>query len=83
MDDWNDLRFVLAVARAGALTAAAKALGIDHSTAFRRLNALEARLGARLFERLPAASMRRLRAASVWLRRPNAWRKRHSRSAAI
>ncbi len=53
MEDWNDLRFVLAVTRAGALTAAAKTLGVDHSTAFRRLNALEERLGLRLFERLP------------------------------
>lgn len=53
MEDWNDLRFVLAVARAGALTAAAKTLGIDHSTVFRRLNTLEERLGLRLFERLP------------------------------
>src|SRR5215470_15788314 len=56
MEDWNELRFVLAVARSGALTAAAKALGIDHSTAFRRLNALEARLGVRLFERLPGGA---------------------------
>lgn len=56
MDDWNDPRLVLAVERAGSLTAAAKALGINHSTAFRRLNALEARLGVRLFERLPAGS---------------------------
>ncbi|QNA85228.1 LysR family transcriptional regulator [Sphingomonas sp. So64.6b] len=53
MKDWNDLQLVLAVHRAGGLTAAAKALGIDHSTAFRRLNAIEARLGARVFERLP------------------------------
>jgi DNA-binding transcriptional LysR family regulator len=56
MDDWNDLQFVLAVARSGALTTAAKTLGIDHSTAFRRLNALETRLGVRLFERLPGGS---------------------------
>jgi DNA-binding transcriptional LysR family regulator len=56
MDDWNDLRLVLAVHRAGTLTAAASALGIDHSTAFRRLNALERKLGARLFERLPGGS---------------------------
>lgn len=56
MEDWNDLRFVLAIARAGSLTAAAKTLGIDHSTAFRRLNALEARLGVRLFERLPGGA---------------------------
>lgn len=53
MDDWNELRLALAVARARSLTGAAKALGIDHSTAFRRLQAVEARLGAPLFERLP------------------------------
>ena len=53
MEDWNELRLVLAVHRAGALTAASEALGIDHSTAFRRLKALEAQLGVRLFERLP------------------------------
>ncbi len=53
MDDWNELRLVLAVARTGSLTAAAGALGIDHSTVFRRLNALETRIGVRLFERLP------------------------------
>lgn len=53
MTDWNDPRFVLAVTRGGTLAAAAKLLGIDHSTAFRRLNGLEERLGVRLFERLP------------------------------
>ncbi|TXH35826.1 MAG: LysR family transcriptional regulator [Rhodospirillaceae bacterium] len=53
MDDWNDLRLVLAVARRGSLTGAAQSLGINHSTAFRRLNAAEGRLGVRLFERLP------------------------------
>mgnify|MGYP001249952359 CR=1 FL=1 len=53
MDDWNDLRLVLAVTRAGSLTGAARDLGIDHSTAFRRLKAIEARLSVRLFERLP------------------------------
>ncbi len=53
MEDWNDHRLVLAVARAGSLTAAAKALGVDHSTVFRRLAALEARLGLPLFERGP------------------------------
>lgn len=58
MEDWNDLRLVLAVARAQSLTRAAKALGIDHSTAFRRLNALEAKIGARLFERLPGGVYR-------------------------
>lgn len=56
MEDWNELRLVLAVQRAGSLTVAAQALGIDHSTAFRRLKALEARLGVRLFERLPGGA---------------------------
>ncbi|PWK76970.1 LysR family transcriptional regulator [Aminobacter sp. AP02] len=53
MEDWNELRLVLSVARAGSLTAAAALLGIDHSTVFRRLNAFEQRLAVRLFERLP------------------------------
>jgi DNA-binding transcriptional LysR family regulator len=56
MDDWNDLRLVLAVARAGSLTGAAELLRVNHSTAFRRLGSLEERLGVRLFERLPGGS---------------------------
>jgi DNA-binding transcriptional LysR family regulator len=48
---WEDMRLVLAVGTAGTLAGAARALGIDHSTAFRRLGALEGRLGARLFDR--------------------------------
>ena len=54
--DWNEPRVVLAVHRAGGLTAAAAALGIDHSTVFRRLNTLEKKLGVRLFERLPGGT---------------------------
>jgi hypothetical protein len=51
--DWEDLRFFLAIARAGSLAGAARALVVNHSTMFRRLNAMEDRLGVRLFERLP------------------------------
>jgi DNA-binding transcriptional LysR family regulator len=51
--DWNDLRLVLAVARGGSLSAAARALGVNHSTVYRRLGALEQRLAVRLFDRLP------------------------------
>lgn len=51
---WDDLRLVLAIARSGNLRAAAAALGVNHSTMFRRLNAAEAALGAKLFERLAA-----------------------------
>ena len=51
MRDWNDLRLVLTVARSGSLRGAAEALGVDHSTAYRRLQAIEAELGLSLFER--------------------------------
>jgi molybdate transport repressor ModE-like protein len=47
----DDLRLLLAISNAGTLTGAARRLGVDHSTAFRRLGALENRLGTRLFER--------------------------------
>lgn len=49
---WDDLRIVLAVARAGDLRKAAAAVGVNHSTMFRRLTALERSLGSKLFERL-------------------------------
>lgn len=52
-ENWNDLRFVLMVARQGGLKGAAVALRVDYSTAFRRLKSAEGRLGVRLFERLP------------------------------
>lgn len=51
--EWSDLRFFLAVARAGRLGAAATRLGVEHSTVSRRLSALEAALGAKLFDRHP------------------------------
>jgi DNA-binding transcriptional LysR family regulator len=41
----------LAVARTGSLAGAARALGVHHSTVFRRLSRLEQRVGAELFER--------------------------------
>lgn len=50
---WDDLRFVLAVGRGGSLSGAARALRVNHSTVFRRINQLEERLGVRLFDRLP------------------------------
>src|SRR5215469_13826760 len=50
--DWGELRLILAIAREGGLTGAARRLAIDHSTAFRRLQAAEGRLGIPLFERL-------------------------------
>ncbi|KAB2880908.1 MAG: LysR family transcriptional regulator, partial [Pseudorhodoplanes sp.] len=51
---WDDLRIVLTIARAGHLAAAAAMLAVNHSTVFRRLNALEKELGSKLFERRAA-----------------------------
>lgn len=47
------MRLVLAVGRAGSLSGAAKDLGVNYSTIFRRVNAIEKRLNLRLFERHP------------------------------
>lgn len=49
--NWDDLRFFVALARAGSLSAAARSLDTEHTTVARRVAALEARLGVRLFER--------------------------------
>lgn len=48
---WDDYRTVLAVSLARSLAGAAELLGVNQSTVFRRLGAMEDRLGARLFER--------------------------------
>ena len=50
--EWNDLRVVLAICRAGSLTGAAKTLGMNKSTVFRQINAIEKRMGVRFFERV-------------------------------
>lgn len=52
--DWDDLQVFLAVARAGRVSAAAKRLGVEHTTVSRRLAALETGLGVRLFDRTAA-----------------------------
>jgi len=53
MDDWDDLRYFLAVARNGSVTGAASKLGVNHSTVSRRIQALEKKHNVRLFERIP------------------------------
>lgn len=49
--DWDNLRFVLAVAEAGGLSAASRALRVDPATVSRRLDAFEAELKCKLFHR--------------------------------
>ena len=50
---WDDVRFFLAVARTGSLSAAARALGVGHVTVGRRIALFEARLGVTLLNRTP------------------------------
>src|SRR5580693_3549931 len=50
---WDDVRFFLAVARTGSLSAAARALGVDHVTVGRRIALFEKRLGVPLLNRTP------------------------------
>ncbi len=51
--DWDDVRFFLTVYRSGSSNAAARKLRVQHTTVGRRLAALEATLGERLFIRTP------------------------------
>ena len=54
MIDWDDVRYFLAVARAGSVRAAAQRLGVNHATVLRRVAQLEDRLGVQMFEKLPS-----------------------------
>ncbi len=49
--NWDDLRYLLALASAGSLARAAKQLEVDHTTVGRRIEALEGDLRVRLFTR--------------------------------
>lgn len=55
VSNWNDLRYLLAVARGRSLSAAARQLRVDETTVARRLAAAGTALGARLFERVDGA----------------------------
>jgi DNA-binding transcriptional LysR family regulator len=49
--NWNDLRYLLAVARGETLAGAARLIGVDDTTVARRLQALQQRLGVPLYQR--------------------------------
>lgn len=51
MLSWDDMCLVHAIADAGTLSGAARALRVSHPTAFRRLNRLEQKMGVRFFDR--------------------------------
>ena len=52
--NWDDIRYVLAVARHGSLNAAASALGVTHATVMRRIAAFEQRYKCQIFEKSPS-----------------------------
>ena len=51
MDNWDEIRTAYQVARLGTVSGAADALGVHHATVIRHIDALEGRLGAKLFQR--------------------------------
>jgi DNA-binding transcriptional LysR family regulator len=50
-DNWDEVRTAYQVARIGTVSGAAEVLGVHHATVIRHIDALEHRLGARLFQR--------------------------------
>ena len=51
LEDLNDLRLIFLIAETGSLSGAARRLGVNHATVFRRVANLEQRVGVLLFER--------------------------------
>ncbi|MCT4683179.1 MAG: LysR family transcriptional regulator [Roseicyclus sp.] len=50
-DHWDEIRTAYQVARMGTVSGAAEVLGVHHATVIRHIDALEGRLGAKLFQR--------------------------------
>lgn len=51
MDNWDEIRTAYQVARHGTVSGAADKLGVHHATVIRHIDALEQRLGVKLFQR--------------------------------
>ena len=51
MDNWDEIRTAFQVARMGTVSGAAEVLGVHHATVIRHIDALEGRLGVKLFQR--------------------------------
>ena len=51
MDNWDEIRTAYNVARIGTVSGAAEVLGVHHATVIRHIDALEGRLGVKLFQR--------------------------------
>ena len=51
MDNWDEIKTAYQVARMGTVSGAADVLGVHHATVIRHIDALETRLGVKLFQR--------------------------------
>ena len=51
MENWDEVRTAYQVARLGTVSGAADVLGVHHATVIRHIDALEAQLGVKLFQR--------------------------------
>jgi DNA-binding transcriptional LysR family regulator len=51
MENWDEIRTAFQVARLGTVSGAADVLGVHHATVIRHIDALEKRLGVKLFQR--------------------------------
>jgi DNA-binding transcriptional LysR family regulator len=51
MENWDEIRTAFHVARLGTVSGAAEVLGVHHATVIRHIDALEKRLGSKLFQR--------------------------------
>ncbi|MEM8731093.1 MAG: LysR family transcriptional regulator [Pseudomonadota bacterium] len=51
MDNWDEVRTAYHVVRLGTVSGAAEVLGVHHATVIRHIDALEGRLGVKLFQR--------------------------------
>ncbi|WP_309664300.1 LysR family transcriptional regulator [Tabrizicola sp.] len=51
MENWDEIRTAYQVARMGTVSGAADVLGVHHATVIRHIDALEKRLGSKLFQR--------------------------------
>ncbi|MEP3844825.1 MAG: LysR family transcriptional regulator [Paracoccaceae bacterium] len=51
MDNWDEIKTAYQVARLGTVSGAAEILGVHHATVIRHIDALEGRLGVKLFQR--------------------------------
>lgn len=57
MTNWDDFRFMLAVARNGSMSGAARELDVNHATVIRRIKGLEEQLNCTLFDRSGRSSV--------------------------